>query len=1024
MPFISQFYKIFCWVILCLWFSSVQAQPPGSLDSFLNTEGANQFVTTIQTQTDGKILIGGYFTSYNGAPQNYLARLNPNGSLDKTFNVQGSGSNGPILAITVQNDGKILIAGEFTAYNNQAKNYLARLHSDGTLDNTFNPSGSGPDIWVSDLVLQTDGKILISGVFTSYNGVSRQKIARLNSDGSIDSGFNPATTLPNQFIDVLVLQNNGRILVGGSFNSPSPSIPAERAFVRLNANGSIDNTFNGLSTFDFRQIFTAIQLPDDKILIAGDFDNYNGVSVNRIARLNADGSVDDTFYSPPFNFNIPYNGFIQSILRLPDGKLLIAGAFSSYNGNSDDKIVRLNADGTLDSSFNIGNYVPDFSLNALASTDDGSILIGGSFTALGDKALKGIAKLNSDGVLNLNFNTENGTNDEVKNVLLQPDGKILIGGLFDTYNGLTVNKIARLNIDGSLDNTFQLDNRLANDLYSIDVLAVQPDGKILIGLVNFTEGYKIYRLHTNGILDNSFDFGSGIGIDSQINGLVLQPDGKMLVFGYFKVYDGTSQNNVTRINPDGSLDNTFNIGSGPNNEVKAIKLQTDGKILMVGKFTTFNGINQNHITRLKMDGSLDNTFKVGSGTEQDILDLAIQPDGKILIVGYFRFYQGVSRNLIARLHTDGKLDNTFNSDYDIYFVHSKIILLPDAKILLKTGSRSLIRLNPNGSLDDSFNPTSIGGWINSLVLQPNGRALIAGFFDSYGVFEIPRKNLARIYCSPPFIPQGLQNSEVIDNSFKLSWLKIIGIDEYEIDVSDNNFTTNLPNYFNRFTQDTTLLINGLTAGKIYYCRVRAINEQGASPNSNPLEVVLKPEKPLGLTAKPLSINQIQLSWEFNPLAGNTYKLQSAQDSADVFQDITLVNSNTYTHSGLKAGTTYYYRLQAFKNGVFSDFSEIVGANTFTDEIVTDLEETQAGIQIYPNPASNQMVKVDWKNSPLGLESIQILNQWGQTIQILNLGNSNQTSFQLNTNTLANGFYVIRFLGKDNGIVRKLIVKNN
>ncbi|MBX2927531.1 MAG: T9SS type A sorting domain-containing protein [Saprospiraceae bacterium] len=365
-------------------FASLHAQP-GSLDtSFDPGSGANNTVFAMTVQPDGKILIGGRFTSYNGAPRNYIARLNADGSLDAGFD-PGSGANSLVYAIAVQPDGKILIGGIFTSYNGAPRNGIARLNSDGSLDTGFGP-GSGANDWVWAMAVQPDGKILIGGLFTSYNGAPRNRIARLNADGSLDTDFDPGSG----------------------------------------------------ATSDV-QVFAV--LPAGKILIGGGFTTYNGAPRNRIARLNSDGSLDTSFG--------PGNGANNSLYIIalqPDGKILIGGFFSTYNGAPRNRIARLNSDGSLDTGFDPGAGA-DSGVAIIAAQPDGRILIGGDFTSYNETARNYIARLNSDGSLDTGFDPGTGADGAVLDMAVQPDAKILIGGAFTNYNGVLRNQIARLNGD-------------------------------------------------------------------------------------------------------------------------------------------------------------------------------------------------------------------------------------------------------------------------------------------------------------------------------------------------------------------------------------------------------------------------------------------------------------------------------------------------------------------------------------------------------------------------------------------------
>jgi uncharacterized delta-60 repeat protein/uncharacterized repeat protein (TIGR01451 family) len=194
----------------------------GSLDTSFNPgSGADDIVDRITLQPDGKILIGGWFSGFNGTGRSRIARLNTNGSLDATFN-PGIGTNSTVFAITLQANDKILIGGSFTSYNGTTCNHIARLNTNGSLDTSFN-LGTGAENTVESISLQENGKIMIGGNFTSYNSTSRTRIARLNMDGSLDTGFDPGIGA-NGFVNVIVFQPDGKVLICGRFTSYDGSI--------------------------------------------------------------------------------------------------------------------------------------------------------------------------------------------------------------------------------------------------------------------------------------------------------------------------------------------------------------------------------------------------------------------------------------------------------------------------------------------------------------------------------------------------------------------------------------------------------------------------------------------------------------------------------------------------------------------------------------------------------------------------------------------------------------------------------
>lgn len=380
------------------------------------------------------------------------------------------------------------------------------------------------------------------------------------------------------------------------------------------------------------------------------------------AQAQTDGTLDTSFNVGTFSSFTS----LQSTAVQPDGKILVGGDFTTYNGQTQRRIARLNAGGSLDTSFNIGegfvgndeaNYT--YHINAIAIQPDGKILAVGYFNKYDNQNRNSIVRLNTDGSLDTSFNIGTGFNTDAMSIALQPDGKILVGGVFTSYNGISRNGIVRLSTDGTLDTSFAVGTGF-DDFYGspfITSLAIQPDGKILAGgwfdTYNGQSVNKIARLNTDGTLDTSFNIGVGFVDDAFVDDIAIQPDGKILAGGGFTSYNGQTVNRITRLNLDGSLDSSFNIGTGFNNRVRIIALQPDGKILVGGLFVSYNGQTINRISRLNVDGSLDTSFETGTGFGGGtIRTTTLQPDGKILVTGDFTSYNGQTVDRIARLHND------------------------------------------------------------------------------------------------------------------------------------------------------------------------------------------------------------------------------------------------------------------------------------------------------------------------------------------------------------------------------------
>jgi len=349
--------------------SPAHAEPP---DGGFNP-GANGDVTALAVQADGKIVVGGWFTTLGGQTRNYIGRLNPDGTLDATFD---PGANNNVYALAVQADGKIVVGGAFTTLGGQPRNYIGRLNADGSLDTTFNPGASDA---VKALAVQADGKIVVGGYFfTTLGGQPRNYIGRLNADGSLDTNFNPDA---QSIVHTLAVQADGKIVVGGRFIMLGGQ--TRNRIGRLNADGTLDTTFDPGAN----NVVNALALQaDGKIVVGGSFFTLGGQQSLHIGRLNADGTLDDGF--------IPWtNGAVEALVVHADGKIVMGGSFTTLTSQPRNNIARLYPDGSLDTNFDPG---ADSLVNALALQADGRIVVGGAFTTLGGLPRNHIARLRYD----------------------------------------------------------------------------------------------------------------------------------------------------------------------------------------------------------------------------------------------------------------------------------------------------------------------------------------------------------------------------------------------------------------------------------------------------------------------------------------------------------------------------------------------------------------------------------------------------------------------------------------------------
>jgi uncharacterized delta-60 repeat protein len=333
------------------------------------TPQTDNSVNALAVQADGKIIVGGWFNQIGGVARQRLARLNADGSVDSTFIPVASG--GQVVSVAIQPDGKILVGGLFCELAGQTRNYFGRLNSDGTLDESFDPA---PNNIVYGIALQSDGKILIAGGFSNIGGVARSNVARLEVDGSLDATFTNGT---NDHVRDILVQADDKILVGGYFTELAGQPCSYLG--RLNPDGSLDSSFAPAST---GYVFCLRRQPDGKLLVGGSFYYFGGHSRANLARLNADDTLDLTFDPSP-------NYYIGCLTVQADGKILAGGGFTSLGGQPREYLGRLNADGSLDTDFDVG---ADANVQCFAEVN-GTIWVGGEFSRIGGEAHYGLSRL-------------------------------------------------------------------------------------------------------------------------------------------------------------------------------------------------------------------------------------------------------------------------------------------------------------------------------------------------------------------------------------------------------------------------------------------------------------------------------------------------------------------------------------------------------------------------------------------------------------------------------------------------------
>jgi len=702
-----------------------------TFNAILQKNASSASPTDFVLQPDGKFIVFGPFLNLNGAPSSGVARLNPDGTGDNTFNC--TGCNFTVRSAAVQADGKIIIAGD-GVQNNVQQPRVSRLNADGSVDTTFAspyPPLTGGAIPVSATLsvigIQNDGRIIV--VYDAYvNGTSGQGADRLLPSGAIDSSYARPTigssghfaTSSNR-VNKAILQPDGKLLCArGYFNN----LIFQGTMDRYNADGTVDSTFQrpvaapGTGDAIIRSFDV---LPDGSMVIGGSFATVNAITRLNIAKLYPVGNVDLTF-------NISsINSAIKIVRAWPNGKFVVSTANAFYGFNADgtpdpsfisptnvSQIVNWTFDGagnlvvlgTIDGATKIARYLPNgtvesfllisgtaASTTAIAQQPDGKIVIAGDFLYVNGASRVALGRLNTNGTIDPTFNSANGFVGTVSRLIVQPDEKILIAGSSMNLNGVALPSIARLNADGTLDTTFA--PVLSQGTFK--TIALQADGKILIGggsgTVNGASRTGVARLLADGSLDAAFNpiFGT-----PSIAALTVQSDGKIMVGGTFSGVNGFNRSNLVRLNADGSVDGAFT--NAESSGVSQIELRVDGKYVVLR-----GGIG---IVRLNNDGSVDSSFvppTFSQGTDDRVYCILVRPDGSVLAGGKFTSVNG------------------------------------SAKL-------NIVRIGPTGNtLDVVFLPGGANATVRTLVKQYDGRVLAGGDFSTIG--GTARWGIARFYVA-------------------------------------------------------------------------------------------------------------------------------------------------------------------------------------------------------------------------------------------------------------------------------------
>ncbi len=780
------------------------APVPGGVDATFNANfGANDTVYAVAFDQRQQLYAGGDFTLMHGLAVNRLARLNTDGTVDRTFDL-GTGFDRSVYAVAVSSNGPVVVGGNFTNFNGQRFGRVAVLETNGEPVSgfSFTNGANGP---VYALALEPLPTVNFSRFSTQgVQNSDTNTVAVGANAGTVSINFtfdgynatNLATNVTGIFNDLQIYYDNAviyqtNVFVGTNTVTGSAQVtfgPGLATDLIITVN---ERTTNGIS-WRYQGTIVVGSPADRQILMAGDFTLVNGQSRGRVARLNGDGTLDTTF-----DVGVGANRTVYALARQDNGQIIIGGDFLAVDDIFLPRLARLNADGSLDVSFNPG-VGADAAVRAVAVQPDGRIIVAGDFQTFNGVPRNHIVRLNPDATVDLTFDPGTGADAPINSLRVQNDGKILVGGAFARLNGNDSSGIGRFNPDGSVDvnltvgtganapvhavtlarvPSFFTVNRQSSGSGSEDRLTVDTgatSGTLTIdynfyfasnNLRLYYQGILLYDLTTQGSGQAVVNFGPGLStlVTVVINEGRVAPfafwdysltvgtgvfvDNRIVVGGEFTRMNGEPRGRIAVLSSDGGVDSNFYPSGTFNDVVYALATYTNrtqaavvGKIIVGGDFNSLVGVSPlNNIARLNLDGTLDQTFKLGAGAGGVVRAVAVQPDGKVIIGGAFTNFDTFARPYLARLTQDGLLDQTYNPGVGPNGMVTTMALQPDGKLVIGgvfstvygASRNGIARMNANGTVDTTFAPgTGANGTVKTVALQSNGQVLVGGDFTT------------------------------------------------------------------------------------------------------------------------------------------------------------------------------------------------------------------------------------------------------------------------------------------------------
>lgn len=836
------------------------------------------------------------------------------------------------------------------------------------IDRNFTPIIKGAPS-VDQLYSLPDGKIIVVGNITMVDNTITNGIVRLNPDGTLDTTFQ-FKKIPHGWINTIYYdQEIEKIYIGGTYNNHND-------IFRINNDGTLDDTF--IPNVNLISVYQINKQSNGKLIILSNSANLG------IVRLDEDGIFDDTFI-----YNLGANKFSNyenKLSILSNDKIVIGGTFTTFNGEEKSNLVMLNADGSFDSDFDFGSGITDLynhsCIDNIIELDNGNLFLSGTFQTIQDKVCNGMAIILQDGSLDPSFTLDGEASllfSQQVIAIKNNNGKIIVAGIDKTFKNY---KIVKLNSDGTINSSFVVGNAeksgtSSGALNSTPVLAIDSQNKLYIGAsqINYNSqySYALSKIDADlGVFENSYD--AKLSGSSIIYSSVLLPDGKILIGGSFISIGYEKAAHLAMLNPDGSVDIDFQnaLGSGPNKYVTGINVDNKGNYLISGPFEAFNGHYVDGLVRIYPDGTFDNSFNPNVSTI-NIQDVLILPNDQIIIVGGFTAIDYISRQSVAKLNSDGSLDETFNSANVIpsKSVITSIKAQSDKFIIgglnRDNGIGILLRFDSNGNIDPNFdNSFDLSHYqIRKIELLPDN-SILASSNDTKNLNDHPLlqfnsdgniidyQSIIASFNTISEIQIIDQNNIYVGGQFNsINNVDVRGFAKISLDGSiDPDFIYDfkafvnyvVPNIFEIIpVSENILLLSGgfRSIDGIDVANIVKLN-------------ITTPKDPEGLQGIFNFAKGVVLNWTDNSLSESGFEVyRKVTTGSYTMIGTTGPNITTFEDTTVKLDSTYWYTVRAIHNDYYSNYTDTV-------EVLVESLTPPSGITA--NFDFNQGATLTWNNN--------------------------------------------------------------